>query len=351
MNELSAYDYELPPELLAKHPPPQREDARLMVVRREPRTISHHSIADLPHLLAAGDLLILNDTQVLPARLFGVRAATGGKWEGLFLSETDSGDWQIIGETRGRLQPGESISVRSAYGDPGSPELLLDLIDRDAEGVWTARPQSTRPAHELLDAFGTIPLPPYIGRKLATLEDRQRYQTTFARHPGAIAAPTAGLHLTPNLLSSCGDAGIRQAFVTLHVGIGTFRPVSTDNPDEHRMHSERCEIGDVTVDAVRTTRAAGRRVVAVGTTSVRTLETSSSGGELAAFCGETDIFIRPPWEFRSVDALLTNFHLPRSTLLMLVSALADVELIREAYRTAIEQRYRFYSYGDAMLIL
>ena len=377
MNELSDYDYELPPELLAKEPPPNREDARLMVVRRHDRTIAHHSIVDLPQLLASGDCLVLNNTKVLPARLFGVRTETGGKWEGLFLDELEPGTWRLIGETRGKLQPSETLTIHPAHQKendslpPGGPELrsgegtapkeltatpqtnntlTLKLIRRDKD-VWIAKPQSELNTEQLLNQFGTLPLPPYIGRKIASENDRTRYQTTFARESGAIAAPTAGLHLTPELLDQCKSAGINHDFVTLHVGIGTFRPVSTDNLAEHVMHSEVCRINQSTADRLQAVRDNGGRVVAIGTTSVRTLESASQTGTISAFEGATDIFIRPPYQFQAVDALLTNFHLPKSTLLMLVSSLADLELIQTAYQTAIAERYRFYSYGDGMLIL
>ena len=351
MNELSDYDYELPPELLAKEPPPRREDAKLMVVRRHERTISHHSVADLPQLLSSGDCLVLNNTKVVPARLFGVRTETGGKWEGLFLDEPEPGTWRLIGETRGKLQAGETLTLHPVHADDSDETLVLKLIERE-EGVWFAKPDSTTSAVELLTKFGTLPLPPYIGRKVANENDRTRYQTTFAKEAGAIAAPTAGLHLTPSILEQCQSLGVGQEFVTLHVGIGTFRPVSTDNIDEHVMHSERCIIDAVTADRINTARSKGGRAIAIGTTSVRTLESASAAtGRLTQFAGDTDIFIRPPYEFQSVDGLLTNFHLPKSTLLMLVAAFADLELLQEAYRTAIDQRYRFYSYGDAMLIL
>lgn len=321
-----------------------------MVIRRNNRTISHHSIVDLPHLLSPGDCLVLNNTKVVPARLFGVRTETGGKWEGLFLDEPERGVWRIIGGTRGKLQSGETLTLHPAYDPESSETLVLDLVERE-EDVWVARPQSDVPAMDLLNQFGTLPLPPYIGRKVANEDDRTRYQTTFATESGAIAAPTAGLHITPELLAKCKAESISREFVTLHVGIGTFRPVSVDALDDHVMHSERCIIDASTATALNSVRASGGRIVAVGTTSVRTLESASLSGRLGAFSGETDIFIRPPYTFRSVDALLTNFHLPKSTLLMLVSALADIELVRKAYQVAISEGYRFYSYGDAMLIL
>lgn len=322
-----------------------------MVIRRHDRTIAHHCIVDLPSLLSRGDCLVLNDTRVLPARLFGKRTQTGGRWEGLFLNAPEPGVWRIIGETRGTLTPGETLTIHPAHDNDNTEQLILELLRRDDEGVWLTAPQSDSDAVSLLDRFGTLPLPPYIGRRLASENDRDRYQTTFAREPGAIAAPTAGLHVTPALLRQCTSAGIDYRFVTLHVGIGTFRPVSTDRIEDHVMHAEHCRIDAPTARDLETVREQGGRVVAVGTTTVRTLESASQSGRLQAFAGETDIFIRPTHAFQTVDALLTNFHLPKSTLLMLVAAFADLDLMKQAYQEAIRRQYRFYSYGDAMLIL
>ena len=352
-DDVSLYDYELPEELIAKEPLAQRDASRLLVLDRHTGEIQHRGIRDLADLLLSGDCLVLNDTRVLPARLIGQRASTGGKWEGLYLGQSENGDWRLIGQTRGYLKSGESV-VLSPLGQPAanpSESLHLTLIDREEDGVWRMRPEPSGDVVELLQQFGTMPLPPYMHRKIANDDDWQRYQTTYARHPGSVAAPTAGLHLTESLLAKIEERGIDIARVTLHVGLGTFRPISTTTLSGHAMHSEWCEIGEDAVRMIQAARKRGGRVVAVGTTSVRTLETASAVGDLQPWCGATSIFIRPPYQFRCVDALLTNFHLPRSTLFVLVSALAGLDRIQAAYSEAIHERYRFYSYGDAMLIL
>ncbi|MBI5761154.1 MAG: tRNA preQ1(34) S-adenosylmethionine ribosyltransferase-isomerase QueA [Planctomycetales bacterium] len=350
-DDLSQYDYDLPDDLIARHPPAERTASRLMVLRRESQTVEHWSIRDLPKLLRAGDCLVLNDTRVIPARLLGHRAATGATWEGLYLGATERGEWQFIGQTRGKLRPGEEIILHPAH-QPDSPRRFkLRLLERDAEGQWTAAPELPGDPLAVLGDFGTVPLPPYLGRDLADASDWDRYQTTFARRPGAVAAPTAGLHFTPELLDECRVAGVGTAFVTLHVGVGTFRPIAVDRLSDHCMHSEWCDVPESTIAALHATRQRGGRIVAVGTTSVRSLESASSEGELRPWSGSTDIFIRPPYRIRSVDALLTNFHLPRSTLLVLVSTFAGTDFIRRAYSLAVNERYRFYSYGDAMLIV
>ena len=350
IDDLSRYDFALPPELIADRPLPERDASRLMVVNRRTQTVDHHRFRDLPDLLCAGDHLVLNDTRVLPARLFGRREATGGKWEGLYLRSDEAGNWLIMGSTRGRLQPGEWIVVHPADGR-SSAGLRLKLGERDDTGIWRAKPDKDALPEHLLDRFGAVPLPPYISRKHGDHDDRARYQTVFAEAAGSVAAPTAGLHFTVGLLDRCVARGVKIARVTLHVGPGTFRPISAACLDDHVMHSEFCVLNKRACDELEHTRQRGGRIIAVGTTSVRTLESAATGAGLAQFRGQTSLFIRPPWEFRAVDAMITNFHLPRSTLLVLVSALAGWELIREAYAAAIEQRYRFYSYGDAMLIL
>jgi len=246
--------------------------------------------------------------------------------------------------------PGEWITIQAIH-DAEVPPLQLQLQERNADGVWTVRVSDERDRFELLELYGTVPLPPYIQRSVASDSDRSRYQTTYAEQPGSVAAPTAGLHFTQELLERCELKGIQIARVTLHIGIGTFRPINVSRISEHRMHTEWCSVSDETVAALEQTRRNGGRIVAVGTTSVRTLESASQSGRLQSWSDSTDLFIRPGYEFRSVDCLLTNFHLPKSTLLVLVSALAGTEFIRRAYQTAIENRYRFYSYGDAMLIL
>jgi S-adenosylmethionine:tRNA ribosyltransferase-isomerase len=338
------FDYELPPHLIAQEPVEPRDQSRLLDVRRRDATFAHHRFCDLPELLAPGDLLVLNDTRVVPARLLGKRVATGGKWEGLFLRQLADGAWEMICQTRGRLEPGERIAV-----EPGP--LVLELVARLPEGRWQARPSVEGDAFEWLARCGQMPLPPYIRKGVAEPRDRERYQTVYSREPGAVAAPTAGLHFTPAVFDRLRERGIDWAFVTLHVGLGTFRPIEVEDYARHAMHREMGRLSEATAKAILACRERGGRIVAVGTTAVRVLETAAQSGPLRAWSGETELFIHPPYDFRLVDILLTNFHLPRTTLLLLVAAFAGADLMREAYRTAIADGYRFYSYGDAMLIL
>lgn len=347
-DDLSTYDYELPQELIAQQPLAERDAARLMVIDRETGTIGHRHVRDLPELLASGDCLVFNDTRVVPARLFGHREQTGGKWEGLYLGSDEANNWRLIGQTRGRLQPGERIVVESASSDETLP---ITLQARDDDGIWMATPESDEPTLSLLERLGTVPLPPYIERMQAEPEDVTRYQTVYARHPGAVAAPTAGLHFTPRLLEALRSHGVASAFVTLHVGIGTFRPIGVDDLSQHNMHAEWCRLTDETATLLNATREQGGRIFAVGTTAVRTLESAVSDAGFKAFEDETRLFIRPPHHFRGIDGLLTNFHLPKSSLLVLISALLGIDLARSAYDEAVRERYRFFSYGDAMLIL
>lgn len=353
----SDYDYHLPDELIARHPPAHRTDARLLVVDRSRRELVHSTIANLPQWLSPHDCLVLNDTKVIRARLLGTRVETGGKWEGLFLDSPAPGAWRLLCQTRGRLRSGEKIVVHRAHA-PDSPDRLeLRLGSKADSGVWMAEPVGmTEPLvplepFELLEHFGTVPLPPYMHRDLADETDFDRYQTTFAHRPGSVAAPTAGLHFTPELLQACRDRGVESAFVTLHVGIGTFRPLTADLLSEHRLHGEWCEVSPETVERIAASRSARGRIVAVGTTSTRSLETAAHAGRLHPWRGIADLFIRPPFEFRAIDCLLTNFHLPRSSLLVLVAALAGHDLVMKAYQEAVRERYRFFSYGDAMLVV
>ena len=353
-DRLSTYDYDLPEHLIAKEPLATRDAGRLMVLDRHSKTITHRQIHELPELLRAGDCLVLNNSRVLPARLLGARTATGGKWEGLYLGSAPNGLWRLIGQTRGFLRLNDSITVTNNARE----ELQLKLIAKETDGVSLFEPSSTESTLDLLHRFGDVPLPPYMNRKKANSLDRERYQTTFARHPGSVAAPTAGLHFTAELLDACCQRGVQRAEVTLHVGIGTFRPVAVENLSEHRMHSEWCDISKIAAATLAATRIHGGRIVTVGTTSLRTLESAcqkiDSPGTTSTFRewqGETNIFIRPPYEFKSSDALLTNFHLPKSTLLMLVCAFGGLDFMLNAYQSAITERYRFYSYGDAMLIV
>lgn len=349
------FDYEVPRHLVAQEPLRHRADARLMVVDRRRQEILHHHVRDLPHLLPAGDRLVLNDTKVVPAQLAGRRSGTGGRWQGLFIEAIPDGHWKILCKTRGRLEPGETVVLTDREGRPG-PKLWL--IERLEEGQWLAHVETDEATEAVLDRLGRVPLPPYIRGGNMTDADVASYQTVYADKPGAIAAPTAGLHFTRDLIQSLEARGVNYSRITLHVGLGTFRPIESESWDQHRMHGERGEITPAAADEINRTRAEGGRVIAVGTTVTRLLETAvradsadNKSRELRPWKGETDLFIRPPFEFRAIDALMTNFHFPRTTLLILVQTFGGWELIAEAYRQAIQEEYRFYSYGDAMLIV
>ncbi len=346
------FDYDLPRELIAQEPLANRADARLMVVDRESQSLSHWYVRDLPELLRAGDRLVLNDTKVLHATLAGTRLKTGGAWQGLFLSAEPSGDWRIVCKTRGTLEPFEKVALMDRENREAEQLWLLEKL---SEGQWLARPESGRPLDEVLARVGRVPLPHYIRDGKMVDDDVARYQTVFARKPGAVAAPTAGLHFTQPLLRQIEGVGVEFAPVTLHVGLGTFRPIKADAVENHTMHAEWGELLPAAAEGINRTKSQGGRVVAVGTTAVRTLETAAQhaaeGQAVAPWSGDTSLFIRPPHEFRAVDALMTNFHFPRTTLLLLVQAFGGVDLVRAAYREAIKERYRFYSYGDAMLIV
>ena len=348
MSDLDHYDYNLPRELIAQHPLPRRADARLLVVDRKAGELTHSHVRDIGEWLRANDCLVANDTKVVPAKLTGRRTFTGGRWQGLFLSVDESGGWRLLCKARGRLKPGEKITLldRNARED-----VSLILVEKEDEGVWLVKPLTDENTWTVLERIGRVPLPHYIRGGEPIDADRLQYQTMFAEKPGAVAAPTAGLHFTPELLDRLQQQGIQQARVTLHVGLGTFRPIQTETLAEHRMHSEWGSIDAANVSKLLAARQAGARIVAVGTTSVRVLETAAAAGELRPWTGNTDLFIRPPYAFRAVDALVTNFHLPRSTLLVLVRTFGGDELIRRAYDEAIREEYRFFSYGDAMLIV
>ena len=340
MSELDQYDYDLPRELIAQHPLASRSDARLMVVRRDDASISHAYVRDLPEMLPRGDCLVFNDTKVIPARLVGRRQRTGARWSGLFLAADEHGVWQVLSKTRGKLEPGETIEVVSW---DTRHTLKLQLVAKLDGGAWAVIPEgdgeSDGEALALLAQVGRVPLPPYIRDGDMVEDDTVRYQTVFAKNRGAVAAPTAGLHFTPELLGR-----LDVARVTLHVGLDTFRPIETDTLEAHEIHTERYSVAAAEWERIQT----AERVVAVGTTTVRVLETLASNNLLQ---GRTGLFITPGYEFKRVDALLTNFHLPRSTLLALVMAFAGVEETRRLYELAIAERYRFYSFGDAMLVL
>ncbi|MBX6378806.1 MAG: tRNA preQ1(34) S-adenosylmethionine ribosyltransferase-isomerase QueA [Clostridia bacterium] len=342
--DVADFDYFLPPDRIAQTPVEPRDAARLLVLDRRSGRRCHHVFRDLPDLLAAGDLLVLNDTRVLPARLVG-RKASGGRVEMLLLRRLTPeapGEWEALARPARRLQPGTEV----IFGDG---QMTARILDRRGDGLVRAAFTSCGDWETALARIGQVPLPPYIRRPVA---DPSRYQTVYAREAGSAAAPTAGLHFTPELIGRCREVGIEVTFVTLHVGLGTFRPVQVQRVEEHRMHAERYRVPAEAAAAVAAARRRGGRVVAVGTTVVRTLETAADGdGSLRAGEGWSDLFIYPGFRFRVVDAMITNFHLPRSTLLMLVAAFAGRDLILEAYREAVAAGYRFFSFGDAMLIL
>ena len=335
----SDFHYDLPEELIAQAPLAERSASRLMVVPPAPAAFSDRHVRDLPELLQAGDLLVFNDTRVIPARLFGQKT-TGGRVE--ILIE------RLLGSQQARVQIGASKSPKAGG------RILLDaggeaeVLGRDGE-FYVLRFEVDEPLEKWLVHAGRLPLPPYIHRE-PDQADRERYQTVFAREVGAVAAPTAGLHFDEPLLARLRERGVQFGHVTLHVGAGTFQPVRVDELSQHVMHREWINVGAGLVEQVRRTRANGGRVIAVGTTVVRALESALRDGELQPFAGETQIFILPGYRIRSVDAMVTNFHLPESTLLMMISAFASKERVFEAYRHAIDQRYRFFSYGDAMLL-
>ena len=351
----SDFDFELPPELIAQQPAARRDGSRLLVLDRATGERTHRTFRDVGAYLRPGDLLVVNNTRVIPARLHGHKATTGGAVELLLLEEESPGRWDALLRAGGRRpRPGEPMTFCGGA-------LLAELVTEREMGRALVQLTSARPLLELLDQFGEMPLPPYIRRKederrttedgRQRTDDKERYQTVYAREPGAVAAPTAGLHFTPDLLGELALGGIATAEVTLHVGLGTFRPVSVEQVDQHRMDAERYEVSPAAAAAVRAAKARGGRVIAVGSTSVRALESAAAAtGTVEAGRGRSDLFIVPGYAFRAVDAILTNFHLPRSTLLMMMSAFVGRERLLAAYAEAVRERYRFFSYGDAMLI-
>ena len=334
------FDYDLPERLIAQTPVANRADSRLLVIHRHPGKLEHRHFRDLPEYLNPGDLLVRNNTKVLPARLVGTRERTGGRWEGLFLNGRD-GAWELLAQTRGFVEVGEILSA-----DDG--RLRLELVGRTDDRHWLLRPLIPGLPAELLPIHGMIPLPPYIRKGLAEPDDVERYQTVYATAGGSVAAPTAGLHFTPELLRTLSLREVGIADVTLHVGLGTFAPVKVDDPTKHAIHAEWCEVPSRTADAIQRCKA---RVIAVGTTTTRTLESAARHQPLTEFRGPTDLFIHPPFEFRILGGLITNFHLPRTTLLLLVQAFCGSELLKAAYAEAVRKEYRFFSYGDAMLVV
>ncbi len=338
--KLSDFMYDLPEERIAQTPVEPRDHSRLMVIHRDTDQIEHKHFYDVIDYLNPGDVLVINDTRVIPARLYGERP-TGGACEVLLLRQLAPKKWETLVKPGKKLKPGAEI----VFGDGRLRGRVLEttdvggrIVEFECEGTFEAA----------LDALGEMPLPPYIHEQL---EDRERYQTVYARHEGSAAAPTAGLHFTPDLLNRIREKGIDVVPVLLHVGLGTFRPVKVENIEEHHMHSEYFEVTEDAAKRINAARERGGRIVAVGTTSVRTLESAAENGRLVAKRGETSIFIKPGYQYQMVDALITNFHLPGSTLMMLVSALYDREKIISAYELAVKEKYRFFSFGDAMLIL
>lgn len=340
--DVNLFDFHLPEHLIAQTPLADRTASRLLALNRRTGEVEHRTFPDIIEYLKPGDLLVLNDTRVIPARLHGVKPDTGGHVEVLLLKQEQDDMWEVLVKPAKRLKQGASVR----FGD----ELTGTVIEEREMGARLIRFEYTGIFNEILDRLGQMPLPPYIKEQL---NDRERYQTVYAKHEGSAAAPTAGLHFTNSILEQIRAKGVRIAMITLHVGLGTFRPMSADVVEEHVMHAEYYEMSEEAAALINETRSSGGRIIAVGTTSCRTLETVAGryGAEPVAACsGWTDIFIYPGYEFRLVDSLLTNFHLPKSTLVMLVSAFAGREHIMAAYREAIEQEYRFFSFGDAMFI-
>ena len=336
---LSDFHYELPADRIAQQPLSPRDHSRLLVLDRQTGDITHRHFYHVPDYLEPGDTLVFNNTRVIPARLLGVRADTGGKVEVFLLNRLNDTDWETLVKPGKRARPGMKITF--------GPDLSCQILDNTDFGGRVVRFEFDGVFESILDRLGETPLPPYIHERLA---DSERYQTVYSKEKGSAAAPTAGLHFTDSLLADIAAKGVNLAFVTLHVGLGTFRPVSVENITDHIMHREYYSVSPETADVINKTKEAGKKVVAVGTTSVRTLETAGADGKVKPGSGYTNIFIYPGYHFRVIDALITNFHLPESTLLMLISAFASRDLVLQAYETAIQEEYRFFSFGDAMFI-
>jgi len=340
----SEFDYELPRELIAQYPAERRDESRLLVLSRESGATEHRVFRDIRDYLRRGDVLVLNESEVIPARFLGRRERSGGRVEMFLLKELSPYRWEVLVRPGGRIRAGTVLEF-------GDGRLRAEVVGCGPGGKRIVELSVEGDLDRAIADLGRVPLPPYIDREPEPL-DRERYQTVYARVRGAVAAPTAGLHFTEDLLDELVVLGVLTARITLHVGLGTFRPVSVEDPDEHQMEAERYEVSEEAADVINGARRHGGRIVAVGTTCVRVLETvAGSDGRVRTGAGETGLFIKPPHRFKAVDMLVTNFHLPRSTLLMLVSAFAGRDRVLAAYREAVHRRYRFYSYGDAMLIL
>jgi S-adenosylmethionine:tRNA ribosyltransferase-isomerase len=356
----SDFDFHLPAELIAQAPLPARSDSRMLVAHGSTGRLEHRHVTDLPEYLRRGDLMVVNDTRVIPARIFGRKVETGGRVECFFLEEVEPGVWEIMYHASGRMRPGSKISL-------GLGQAEAEVVALRPKGRLWVRVASSLPFADVLETEGVPPVPPYIqrgeGSSLERQMDRERYQTIYASRAGAVAAPTAGLHFTPGLLAEIEGGGVSRAAVTLHVGPGTFKPVKTEELEAHEMEAERYEVSAAAADAIQAAQRRQGRILAVGSTTVRTLETVARkhDGRIEADEGRSALFIYPPYAFHVVDLMLTNFHLPKSTLLMMVSAFAESggnhpvgygrNFILNAYQEAIQQRYRFYSYGDCMLLL
>lgn len=341
---INEFDYHLPEELIAQHPADKRDASRLLVLDRESGKLAHRHFYNILEYLNPGDCLVMNNSKVIPARLFGVKEITGAKVEFLLIKRIKDDIWEAM------VRPGKKLHVgdRVSFSDG---TLSAKIIEHGEGGTRLVHFEYEGDFHALLDRIGKIPLPPYIERESGD-EDKERYQTVYCKEEGSVAAPTAGLHFTQELIQEALKKGVGIAYVTLHVGIGTFRPVKCETIEEHKMHFEEYEIDTENAAIINETKKAGGRIISVGTTSTRTVESAAgTDGMVAAGHGSTDIFIYPGYRFKVIDSLITNFHLPKSTLLMLVSALYNREKILEAYQEAVEQKYRFFSYGDAMLIL
>jgi S-adenosylmethionine:tRNA ribosyltransferase-isomerase len=343
-------DYCLPEELIAQQPAKNRSQSRLLVLERQNGSLTDTRFDKIGEFLRRGDCLVLNDTKVLAARFFAKRQ-TGGSLEGLFLNQQDKGVWEVMLKGLGKVKPGEYIWFKDIKGDDF---CRAEVIEKKNDGKCLLKIETELPAEKTLRKIGFPPLPPYIRRDAdlcQAAKDKQRYQTVYARNLGAVAAPTAGLHFTKKLIGTLKTRGVEFAYVTLAVGEGTFKPVTAETLEEHQIHEERFSIDEKNARAINETREKGGRIIAVGTTSVRVLETAAAQGQLSATAGATRLFIKPGYNFKIVDAMITNFHLPQSTLIALVGAFTGLDTILAAYRYAIEKRYRFYSYGDAMLII